>query len=124
MEDIIERENSENLRRRQITYVISKEYTNRPGGRFADSGLYSGEDFKKKLIRLMRKAKREGKKVVLDFDGGFGYGNSFLEESFGGLVRSGIKKDEILKTFVFKSKDEPSLVNKVRTYIMEANNEK
>ena len=124
MEDIVERNHDKNLQRKQIIYAISKEYTNKPGGRFAKSGLYSGEDFKKELIKLMRRAKREGKKVILDFDGGFGYGNSFLEESFGGLVRSGIKKDEIFKTFVFKSKDEPSLINKVQTYIAEAKNEK
>lgn len=102
-----------------MIYKITEQFTNKPGGRYKSDGPLSGEEFREnELKRLI--AENDGKKIMLDFDGGYGYGNSFLEESFGGLVREGISKEKILATFDFKSDEEPSLINKVQRYINEA----
>lgn len=104
-----------------MTYKIIVEYTNKPGGRYVTDGPFSGEDFRKKCLhKLIKEYRKNNQKILLDFDGGYGYGNSFLEESFGGLVRDGIKEKEILQAFEFKSEEEPSLIEKVNRYIKEA----
>lgn len=57
--------------------------------------------------------------ILIDFDGGYGYPTSFLEEAFGGLVR--VTKDRnILSIFSFKSDEEPSLIKEVESYIKAA----
>lgn len=104
-----------------MIYKIAEIFTDKPGGRYISDGPFSGEEFREKeLKKLFEENKNKGERVIIDFDGGYGYGNSFLEESFGGLVRDGIKKEEILKIFDFKSNEEPSLIDKVKRYISEA----
>ena len=49
-------------------------------------------------------------------DGTRGYGSSFLEEAFGGLVRKGFSQDQILSSFELNSSD-PSLIEEVHDYI-------
>lgn len=104
-----------------MIYKIVEEFTNKPGGRYISDGPFSGEEFREKVLKkLLEESKGKEEKIIIDFDGGYGYGNSFLEESFGGLVREGIKKEEILRVFDFKSNEEPSLIEKVKRYISEA----
>ena len=67
---------------------IADDFTTTPGGREIKEGPYSGEQFRKELLGpLYQKALDNGEKLIIDFDGCFGYATSFLEESFGGLVR-------------------------------------
>lgn len=104
-----------------MTYKIAEMFTDKPGGRYISDGPFSGEEFREKeLKKLIEQHKDLEEPIIIDFDGGYGYGNSFLEESFGGLVRAGIKKEEVLRIFSFKSEEEPSLVDKVKRYIREA----
>jgi hypothetical protein len=51
-------------------------------------------------------------------DGARGYGSSFLEEAFGGLIRVGFSADNVLSRFELKSQDE-SLVEEIKGYILE-----
>ena len=62
---------------------VSSDFSDTPGGRFKVDGPYSGEEFREKLLIP---ALENHSKVIIDFDGGEGYGSSFLEESFGGAV--------------------------------------
>ena len=94
-----------------------KEFSRYPGPRYESLGENSGEKFREFYLVP---AILENDEICVDFDGVFGYGSSFFEEAFGGLVRKGISKDKInnLKKNL-KSKD-PALVAEVVTYINDA----
>lgn len=65
---------------------IADEFTRFPGGRYRKLGKFSGEQFRDDfLFELLSK----GNEVTVVLDGTEGYGSSFLEEAFGGLVRRG-----------------------------------
>lgn len=102
---------------------ISDEFTNAPGGRKREDGSYSGEEFRDTiLIERFKSALEKKEKLEIDFDGGYGYATSFLEEAFGGLVRSGYDSEKIINTIEIISLEEPSLVERVKKYIIEAGN--
>jgi len=61
-----------------------------PGGRFIADGPYSGEWFREEFLRpAVAEALSQNDVVNVELDGAPGYGSSFLEESFGGLIRNG-----------------------------------
>ena len=66
-----------------------------PGPRYKDLGKYSGEEFRDDL--LIPAISEKNSNLIVDLDGVFGYGSSFLEEAFGGLVRKGIDKSIVKK---------------------------
>lgn len=65
---------------------IAKQFSETPAGRYAVDGPFSGQAFRDKILypALMESDYVE---VEVDLDGALGYGSSFLEEAFGGLVR-------------------------------------
>jgi len=63
-------------------------FTQSPGGRFVSDGAFSGEWFRQDvLMPALLDAVAQSDAVSVEFDGTSGYGSSFLEEAFGGLVR-------------------------------------
>ena len=66
------------------------------------------------MARLV--AKSFGGRARIDFDGTRGYGSSFLEESFGGLIRNGYTANQVLSAFEFQAKD-GSLIDEIKDYI-------
>ncbi len=102
-----------------MTYVVSKEFSDAPGGRFRTDGPLSGEEFRETILKELLQT-HSGTKILVDLDGGFGYAPSFLEEAFGGLARQ-IGADEVRTSFDFKSDDEPDLLAKIQEYISNAN---
>ncbi len=65
---------------------IAKDFSEFPAGRERKDGPYSGERFREELlVPLLRK---NDNVLEIDFDGTMGFGSSFLEEAFGGLVRN------------------------------------
>ncbi|MET2526930.1 STAS-like domain-containing protein [Ralstonia pseudosolanacearum] len=66
--------------------VVAKQFSRHPAGRFVSDGPYSGEAFRQKYLVP---ALKQGEALVIELDGARGYGSSFLEEAFGGLVRAG-----------------------------------
>ncbi len=104
-----------------IKIKISTDYTKTPGGRFRKQGKFSGEDFREvKLIPSYKEALEKKCKLLIDFDGGYGYAVSFLEEAFGGLVRKGYDVNPILSTLEFTSNEDDSLIERVTSYIKNA----
>lgn len=75
-----------------ITIRIASDFSRYPAGRFVRDGPYSGEAFRKKFLEPNI---RLHDKIVIEMDGARGYGSSFLEEAFGGLVRKGVPKNEL-----------------------------
>jgi hypothetical protein len=70
-----------------LTIAIAKDFSRTPGPRFARLGPHSGEAFRQQLEKALKESGSDIVQVVLD--GTEGYGSSFLEEAFGGLVRAG-----------------------------------
>ena len=68
---------------------IAKDFSPTPGGRFRKHGPYSGEQFREEiLLPALRQALESNGELIVDFDGLAGAPSSFLEEAFGGLVRT------------------------------------
>ena len=96
---------------------VAKQFTRFPAGRYKKFGDTSGEAFRE---RFLEQALRGGEDIVIDLDGTVGYGSSFLEEAFGGVVRSlNIPASEVLKHLTIRSADS-SLVEEINDYIREA----
>lgn len=73
--------------------VIGESFSKTPAGRYYDDGPFSGQKFREEvLIPALSKGA-----VVVDLSGVVGYGSSFLEEVFGGLIRKGIYNKATLK---------------------------
>lgn len=106
-----------------ITINIANDFTDTPGSRYKTKlDNYSGEEFREKLLEpKFLKAKENNEKLLIDFDGGYGYLISFLEEAFGGLARI-YGSDSVLETLEFKSNEEETLITKVKSYVINANN--
>ena len=71
----------------KTTIDIGKDFTRFPSGRYAKYGNTSGEAFRSKLLEPAFASDADEIEVLLD--GTVGYGSSFLDEAFGGLVRLG-----------------------------------
>jgi hypothetical protein len=69
------------------TIQISRDFSDFPAGRYKTDGDFSGEWFREKLLVPPLKNHREVT-VILDQIKGRSYPTSFLDEAFGGLVRS------------------------------------
>jgi len=102
--------------------VICKEFSPSPGPRYASEGDFSGEEFRIKLLAPRLKDAISNKKTLfIDLDGTAGYGTSFLEEAFGGLIRiDKYKYDDILAHLQLKSEEEPYLTEDIMGYLKDA----
>lgn len=103
-----------------IHYSIALKYTRTPGTR--KSGEYSGEHFRETVLRqLISKAIQEKAKLIIDLAGTHGYAPSFLEESFGGLIREGYFNKEVVLQILEVTCDEmPLYAEKVVEFIRSA----
>lgn len=101
---------------------IATDFSQTPGARYISEGDFSGELFRTSMLRAgVQDAIKAGQKLLVDLDGTPGYGSSFLEESFGGLVRyDGISAEVVLAHLDLKSDDEPYLADDIRDYILAA----
>lgn len=108
-----------------IEIKIASKFSYSPGPRYIDEGKNSGEKFRQDILAdVFKKAIAEDKKVVVDLDGTDGYGTSFLEESFGGLIRNdGIDYQEIIDRLEIISHEEEYLKDDVYEYLKDAYNE-
>jgi len=95
---------------------VAKDFSRYPAGRFKTDGPYSGEGFRNQYLVPILKSNSKAK---INLDGTRGYGSSFLEEAFGGLVRDGYSAENINTTFELCSSDK-SLIKEVRDYINSA----
>jgi hypothetical protein len=97
---------------------IASDFSPVPLGRFHADSPFNGTAFREKCL-LPALAQHELTEIV--FDGAEGYGSSFLEEAFGGLVRyDGFSKDDVLRRLILVSLEDPTLIDEVRQYIHEA----
>ena len=100
-----------------ITISVAKDFTRFPSGRFRRNGETSGEAFREIYLEPPLKV---GEKVSVELDGTIGYGSSFLEEAFGGLIRSLQLKPAALRNNLIIKTEDQSLIDEVNSYIEEA----
>ena len=100
-----------------ITVNIAKDFTRYPSGRYKKNGTTSGEAFREQLLE--EPLSRE-ERVTVEFDGTIGYGSSFLEEAFGGLVRKTKIPQATLAELLSLASSDKSIVAEVNQYISEA----
>lgn len=96
---------------------ILRDFSRYPVGRYISDGPFTGEKFR--TAYLAPALSTPGSKVIIEFDGARGYGSSFLEEAFGGMVRAGMDADEFFDRVELRSSDK-SLIEEIRGYIREA----
>lgn len=101
---------------------VAEEFSRTPGPRYAAEGDFSGEVFRQEVLRpKVKEAIHTKAHLLIDLDGTAGYGTSFLEEAFGGLVRmDGISAETLRAILRFKSDEEEYLVEDILSYIAEA----
>lgn len=101
---------------------IARDFTTAPGPRKISEGKFSGELFRKKILApKVREAIEQSVSLSIDLDGTSGYGTSFLEESFGGLIRNdGYSLAELKHVLTFKSNEEPALLDEIEEYMADA----
>lgn len=89
-----------------MTTIRIADYARSPGGRFVADGLFSGEWFRDDVLRpALAAAIAEGGKLEVELDDTSGYGSSFLEEAFGGLIRKRLfPADVVRRSLVFVAK--------------------
>ncbi len=104
-----------------VTIDVARDFGRFPAGRFRTDGRYSGERFRKEL--LVPALKKMGT-VTVEMDGAAGYGPSFIEEAFGGLVRKeGFDKEALnyrLRIVTMRRNREKMIRDDIATAVPEA----
>ena len=100
-----------------ITVNVARDFSRFPSGRFKSKGKTSGEGFREEFLEPHL---RKGAEVTVELDGTIGYGSSFLEEAFGGLVRTLNLDSDRLMNLLHISSSDPGLVSEVTDYIIDA----
>ncbi|MDB5684863.1 MAG: hypothetical protein JWM75_2561 [Sphingomonas bacterium] len=93
---------------------VASAYTRFPAGRHRTDGPYSGERFRDDL--LIPAIEKHGH-VTVRLDGAMGYGSSFLEEVFGGLLRSRRFGDADLRSLITLETRDRSLIDEIEEYL-------
>lgn len=104
-----------------MTELKISDITTTPGPRYSADGRnpYSGEWFRDEhLIKAYESALNQGQKLTINLNGVEGYGPSFLEEAFGGMVREYDKRD-LLEHITIISDEVPSYGEEVIQYIKD-----
>ncbi|WP_196769390.1 STAS-like domain-containing protein [Stenotrophomonas maltophilia] len=98
---------------------IGKDYSRFPAGRYLDDGNSNGQRFRDEFLIPALVA---GNKLKVLFDDALGYGSSFLEEAFGGLVRAGYNQKQLDSSLELVTSDE-SMKLEIWQYISDAQRE-
>lgn len=101
-----------------IQINVLTDFSDEPIGRFPEDGPNNGQRFR---LEFLIPALEQHDSVFIDLDGTEGYGSSFLEEAFGGLVRKhGYSSSELAERLSFKSEEDDSFISEILQYIQEA----
>lgn len=104
------------------TINIGREFSEFPVGRYHTDGPDSGERFREEFLE---EPLRRGEPLLIELSGTDGYGSSFLDEAFGGVVRKlGLTQQQAnsLLSFVADPEDQ-NFIQEVKGYISDACND-
>jgi hypothetical protein len=100
---------------------IPKDYHPAPGGRNKSDGPFNGERFRNEfLVPRLKDAIAGNEPLIVNFDDADSYSSSFLEEAFGGLVRTGVFATHEIKKYLILKNNDPVytiFVNDAKEYI-------
>ena len=96
---------------------IAKDFSKTPAGRSSKEGEYSAESF---INNFLLPAFEKHQTVTVNLDDTYGYGASFLDESFAGLVRNGHSASSLKGRLNLISNDDFHLTHQIWTYIEQA----
>lgn len=98
-----------------VTFKISSQFSEFPAGRYPEDGPFNGERFREEIIIPLLS---QHDQVTFDLDGTEGYGSSFLDEAFGGLVRHHNLTLETLRNRLhFIAEEDDSFIDEIWEYI-------
>ena len=101
---------------------IVKDFHPFPAGRHVVDGDGNGTTFREEFLLPHL---RSGERVVVDLDGAPGYPSSFLEEAFGGLVRSSMSAEVIRNHLEFSASDDyKRYIDRIWEFISRAEEQK
>lgn len=98
---------------------IAREFSEFPVGRYLADGPDTGERFR---IEFLDEPMSKREPLTIELSGTDGYGSSFLDEAFGGVVRKfklSQHETESLLTFEADA-DDVSFVREIQGYIADA----
>jgi|1048.fasta_scaffold29970_2 hypothetical protein len=106
----------------KIEISVLKHFSPTPGPRYIHEGKFSGELFRKNVLYpRVSEAIEKNIPFEVNLDKTAGYGTSFLEESFGGLIRMHkLSYDKIMHLMTLISKEEDYLIDDVNEYLKDA----
>lgn len=105
-----------------IVFKVVSEFSRTPSARIAKEGKHPGEELRNMITPQIRLALNNNVKFIIDLDEVAGYGTSFLEEVFGGLIREeGFSLDQLKQVLIIKSDEEPELIEEIWQDINDAN---
>lgn len=100
---------------------IATEFSPYPVGRFYDDGPDSGQRFRDEFLEPPLVA---GETVQVQLSGTEGFGSSFLDEAFGGIVRKlKFNEDDVRRKLILVADDDPvdqSYLAETLEYIADA----
>ena len=101
----------------RLTLNISRSFSKVPAGRYRTDGPQSGQVFlEEKLLPALENS--DVVEVVLD--GTDGFGSSFLDEAFAGLLRiTAMSVAEFKRRVLLISEEDPTLIEEVEGYVEE-----
>lgn len=103
----------------KTTISIASTYSETPAGRYYSDGPFSGEKFR---TEILLPALQSFDLVEVNFDGTLGYGSSFLEEAFGGLIREcGMTLEQLNNKLVIHS-TRSLYLKRAKKYMIDAEN--
>jgi hypothetical protein len=104
--------------------IAISDYSTSPAGRTPADGPFNGQRFRDAvLVPALQEAIKQNATVVVDMDGAFSYSSSFLEEAFGGLVRTGLFSVAEIKNHLELRANDPiyaSFVSDAKKYLADA----
>ena len=105
-----------------VKISIVENFSRTPGPRYISEGDFSGELFRTEiLLPKVVEAMTKNEDILVDLDKASGYGTSFLEESFGGLIRiDKIPYEFLVDHLKIKSEEDDIYVDEIWSYINNA----
>lgn len=96
---------------------VARDFSETPGPRYKWQGPWSGEVFRPLILKKLERHDI----IIVDLDGTAGYGSSFIDEAFGGLIRECLMtREDVVRRIQIKSDEDPSYLEEAQQAIREA----
>lgn len=101
----------------KTTISIADRFSRAPAGRYPTDGPHCGQNFRDNVLVP---SLREANTVEIVLDGVDGFGSSFLEETFGGLLRHyPINEAEFRRRITLVATEDPTLIDEIYGYVAD-----